>query len=153
MATDRTSAAARQLSPARPAGTPRQAPAKPSRPGLRVLSGQDLARRRERRSARILVGLSAASLAGALGLVTAFNSLVASDQIQADNVQTQVVQAIASNQSLQLAKARLEAPARIFSIAEQRLGMVQPATVTYLTPVSVPGTAAASGGGPSRSKP
>jgi cell division protein FtsL len=107
-----------------------------ARPALRVLSTADLARRRERRRARRLIGLSSIVVAGALGLVTAANSLVAADQVRADSLQSQVASAVSANQSLQLQKADLEAPARILSLAERHLDMIQPSSVTYLSPVT-----------------
>lgn len=107
-----------------------------ARPELRVLSRADLARRRERRRARRLIGLSSIVVAGALGLVTGANSFVAADQLHVDSLQSQVAAAISTNQSLQLQKADLEAPSRILSIAKGRLDMIEPSGVTYLTPVT-----------------
>jgi cell division protein FtsB len=106
------------------------------RPELRVLSTADLGRRRQRRRARRLIGLSSILVAAALGLVTATNSLVAADQLRVDSLQNQVAAAVSTNQGLQLQKADLEAPARILSFAERRLDMIEPSGVTYLAPVT-----------------
>ncbi len=154
MASERAATAgARPLRSPAPAGAGREAPERTPRPGFRVLSQQDLGRRRQRRSARILVGMSAAAVAGALGLVAAFNSLVASDQLQADNVQAQVAQAISANQALQLQRAELEAPSRILAIAEHKLGMVQPTSVIYLSPVSLHSVGTRAGSSPTGTRP
>jgi hypothetical protein len=133
-ATAAAAAASEERAQALPAPRPGR-----GRPALRVLSTEDLARRIERRRARRLIGLSSIVVAGALGLVTAANSFVAVDQVRADSLQSDVAAATSINQSLQLRKAGLEAPSRILSIAERRLGMIEPTGVTYLTPITVTG--------------
>jgi hypothetical protein len=79
---------------------------------------------------------SALIIAGALLIVAAGNALVASQQVTLDAQNTALGSALRDAQNLQLARADLEAPNRILSIAEARLHMVRPPTVTYLVPVN-----------------
>jgi hypothetical protein len=79
---------------------------------------------------------SAVVIAGALLVVAAGNALVASQQVTLDSQNNQLSSALRNAQNLQLARADLEAPNRILSIAEARLHMVRPPTVTYLVPVN-----------------
>lgn len=109
-------------------------PAAGGQPRLRVVRQQALARRIRRRRARLIFALSAVVVAGAMLAVAAAGSVVVSQQLRLDAVHAQVEAALAQDQSLQVQKASLQAPARILSIAERQLGMVAPATVHYLTP-------------------
>jgi cell division protein FtsL len=76
--------------------------------------------------------LGIASVA-AVGLaLVALHVLIAENQFRLDGLQQQAATAQAKYEKLRLQVAALEAPARIVSVAEGRLGMVQPASVTYL---------------------
>ena len=125
---------------------PRQSPAPTSaerrRARLRLVDPQVLVRRAGRRQSRILLGVSACVVAAALLVVAAANSLIVSQQIRLDNVRSEVATALSQEQNLQFQKATLESPARILAIAEHRLGMVAPKSVTYLTPVAPSGGSA-----------
>jgi hypothetical protein len=61
---------------------------------------------------------------------------VASEQVRSDALQTEIAQALQSQQDYQLQKAELVAPTRILAIAETHLHMVTPTSVTYLPPVN-----------------
>jgi hypothetical protein len=66
-----------------------------------------------------------------LGLVT-FHVLIAENQFTLDRLTQTAATEQASYEKLRLQVAQLEAPARIVSEAEGRLGLVQPGSVTYL---------------------
>ncbi|MDA8266619.1 MAG: hypothetical protein M0T79_15015 [Actinomycetota bacterium] len=121
-----------------PAPQPERAP----RPDLGVLDRRHLAARAKRRQARLLQILAAGSVAGALLLVALGHAFVASEQVRADAIQSEVAQALLAQQDYQLQKAELMAPTRILAIAETRLHMVVPAGITYLSPVSTGETVA-----------
>jgi cell division protein FtsL len=109
---------------------------------LRLVESQ--ARRRAgRRRLLVMLGIACVAFVG-LALV-GLHVLIAENQFRLDNLQQQAATEQASYEKLRLQVAELEAPARIVSQAEGRLGMVQPATVTYLpaptatTPTSTKG--------------
>jgi hypothetical protein len=109
-----------------------------SPPDLRVYSAEDRLARSERRRARILLAMSAAVIAIAFLIVGAANIVVTSRQFHVDSLSSAVTAAVVENQDLQLQRAQLEAPQRIISIAEHRLGMVTPKSVTYLPAQPLP---------------
>ena len=96
---------------------------------LRLVQNQ--ARRRAGRR-RLLVMLGIASVAVVGLALVALHVLIAENQFTLDRLQQQAATEQASYEKLRLQVAQLEAPARIVSQAEGRLGMVQPASVTYL---------------------
>jgi cell division protein FtsL len=78
-------------------------------------------------------------LAGAAAVIVAFglvylHVIAAQRQFTLDDLNTQVTQQEATYQRLRLQVAQLNSPARIVAEAETKLGMVQPSSVTYLTP-------------------
>ncbi len=85
-----------------------------------------------------------------LGLV-ALHALSAQDQFTLNQLQDQAASAQAAYQRLRLEVAQLEAPARIVSVAEGKLKMVQPGSVTYLPAPrpAAPGAASGPASGPS----
>ncbi len=96
---------------------------------LRLVQNQ--ARRRAgRRRLLVVLGIATVAVVG-LALV-ALHVLIAENQFRLDVLQQKASTEQASYEKLRLQVAQLEAPARIVSQAEGRLGMVQPATVTYL---------------------
>ena len=112
---------------------------------LRLVQNQ--ARRRAGRR-RLLVVLGIASVAVVGLALVALHVLIAENQFRLDVLQQRASTEQASYEKLRLQVAQLEAPARIVSQAEGRLGMVQPAMVTYLpattsTPATTPATTAA----------
>jgi hypothetical protein len=112
------------------------------KPDLEVIDKRHLAARANRRQAHLLQVLAAASVAGALLLVALGHAFVASEQVRADTIQSEVAQALLAQQDYQLQKAELMAPSRILAIAVTRLHMVVPARITYLSPVSTGETVA-----------
>jgi len=128
------SAAARGL-PTREPASPRPAGAGETRPSLDVVDRRRAASQSNRRRAGMLRGLGVMFVIGALAVTAAAHTFVASDQQRIDTLQSQLTQTLAEQQDLQLSRAELESPLRVLAIAERRLGMVSPASVSYLPPV------------------
>lgn len=80
----------------------------------------------------------------ALLAVVAAHAVLASQQFRLTHLQAQVSNQQALNEELTLKVAQLEAPSRIVSAAEQRLGMVPPPAVGYLVPGQAPAASPAS---------
>ncbi len=106
------------------------------RPKLDVVDRRRSAMRTARRQATALRGLGVLVVLGALAGTAVAHAMVAAGQQRIDTLQGQVTKALVEQQNLQLARAELESPARVLSIAEHQLGMVVPGSVWYLTPVN-----------------
>ncbi|MGH9057119.1 MAG: hypothetical protein ACRDYY_14840 [Acidimicrobiales bacterium] len=100
---------------------------------------------RRRRARAALLGIGGLIAVIAFGLVYLHVEL-AQRQFALDRVTSQVQKDQATYQSLRLQVAELGSPQHIISTAEGKLGMVQPAKVTYVTPSTV----VAPGGGATR---
>jgi hypothetical protein len=72
-------------------------------------------------------------VAGSLLGVVAINVMIAQDQLRLDRLDAQRNAALDHRGQLQLQLAQLQSPARIVAQAEQRLGMVVPSKLTYLS--------------------
>ena len=83
----------------------------------------------------MIVG-AVAIVAVALAIVAGAQGFVAARQVGLDGVEQQLQAAVATNQNLQLERAKLASPARVLQIAEQRFGMVVPGHVSYLAPIN-----------------
>lgn len=131
----RAAAAARALGHAVVPQADPPAPAKPGRkPHLRVVDRTERTPAQRRRRTRLtIVGSTAVALIIALALVY-LHVLLAQRQFSLDNLNARVQQEQATYQKLRLQVAELGSPENIISTAEGRLGMVQPAQVTYLSP-------------------
>lgn len=139
------------------APVPRPVPER--RPPLRLVDdGRLRLARRRKRGRRVLV--AAVVVAGASLLVLAgAHAMLVANQVRLDSLEQEVGEARARHQSLRLEVAMLEAPERIVSTATERLGMVPPASVSYLEPATVgsppppvpDGPQAAAGQGPASS--
>ena len=105
------------------------------RPRLRLLTAVDVAERSRRRRARAVALLAVAVLVAGLIGVAAAQAIVTAQQVRLDGLQQQLAAAVSEYQGLQLAHAQLSSPQRVLEAAEHRLGMVVPATVTYLSAV------------------
>ena len=123
-----------------------QRPAGQERPDLRLVR-QQAQRRTNRRHLVVPAGIAVA--AGVLMALVALHVLIAENQFRLDNLAQRAAAQQATYEKLRLSVAELESPSRIVSVAEGKLGMQQPGTVTYLPATSTPtaGTAA----GPSAS--
>ncbi|MCU1462186.1 MAG: hypothetical protein JWO37_2261 [Acidimicrobiales bacterium] len=127
--------------PVRAAATQRAAAAPARRPAegdaprrLRVVPDGALSPRAQRRRARLLVGLVACVVVAGLFGAVFFHVLLTQGQLQLDRIQTRAAAEHARNERLRLEVAELQSPERIVAAAQQQLGMVPPASVTYLSP-------------------
>lgn len=108
---------------ARPAGAERRSST------LRVV-----ARRRARRRAGVLAVLSLFVVFGMLFCIVALQAVIAAGQQRLDANRRAIVRAEADHQRLALVVAELESPRAVVATARDRLGMVTPERITYLTP-------------------
>jgi len=120
------------------------------RPRLDVVDRSRRATRTLHRQARVLRTLGVMFVVGALAITAAAHTFVASDQQRIDSLQTELTQSLAEQQDLQLSRAELESPLRVLNIAEKKLGMVSPGSVSYLAPVN-PGLTVAQAGSAAQS--
>lgn len=117
----------RQAAPSR-----RPRPAEPRRLTLVTdARRREAARRRHMRVLVVAVGFIA--MAALFGLA-AFNAVLVGGQDRLDRLQKQVAEAQSQYSANRLQVAQLAAPGRVVQVAQQRLGMVPPPGVTYLTP-------------------
>jgi len=117
------------------AAAPRRAPAaKPARPNLRVVRPGELSPkvRRRRAGAAAVVGLLLV-FGGLFGLAVC-QAIMAQNQMRLDRLDRDVADAQSRYQRLRLRVAELESPGRIVASAQERLGMVPPESVRYLSP-------------------
>jgi cell division protein FtsB len=125
-----------------PQTRPGPAPQPTRRPPLRVVTPADTgvgARRRR----RLVVGALGSLACTGLFAIVGVRVLLAQGQAPVDALEAEVTAAENLNQRLRLDVARLESPARIVAEAKARLGMVAPAAVVYLPPLtSLPPTPA-----------
>ena len=127
---------------------PARRPARPARaPHLRVVPRDYRSLQARQRRARRL-GTLAVVLVGVMvfGLVVAHVAL-GQGQLRLDRLTARAAADEARNERLQLEVAQLESPERIVAAAQERLGMVPPPGVTYLSaegPVNAPSPATTS---------
>lgn len=126
--------AARRPAPARArSGAPGRTPA----PRLRVVSEEALAARTRRRRIRVAVaGASLLAVAGLFGIAV-FHVLITQRQFALERMEADALAEQARYERLRLRVAELESPARIVAAAHERLGMVPPPGVRYLSPTGV----------------
>ena len=126
-----------RLAPAR-TGRALQPEATPDeRRHLRVVPPDYTSARARRRRARRLVVLGGVGVAGALFGVVAFHVVLTQSQLNLQQLRSKAEAASVHQQQLRLQAAQLESPERVVADA-QRLGMVPPATVRYLSPTGAP---------------
>lgn len=89
--------------------------------------------KRRRRMRALVIGSSVLLVLGLFALA-ASHAMLASGQARLDDLTAEVDDAQARYQALRLDVAELEAPDRIVREAQERLGMVLPSDVTYLSP-------------------
>lgn len=89
---------------------------------------------RGRRITRGLTVLAAAAACAVLFGTVCTHVLLTQGQAELDSLNGRAADAAAAHQQLQVEVAELESPARIVPAARERLGMVPPPTVVYLTP-------------------
>lgn len=110
-------------------------PAAPRR--LRVVPPGELSPRARRRRNRLVA--FAASLVVCAGLfgVVAFHVVLTQGQLQLDQLHDRADEQRALYDRNRLLVAELESPERIVKVAQERLGMVPPPDVTYLSPTGI----------------
>jgi len=124
---------ATRLAPSRPGRVLRPEPAPAERRHLRVVPPNYVSARTRQRRARLLVVLAGAAIAAALFGVVAFHVVLTQNQLDLQHLRTEADAASVKQQQLRLQAAQLESPERVVDDA-QKLGMVPPATVRYLSP-------------------
>jgi hypothetical protein len=116
--------------------TPRERPVAPARrPALRVVDARRtrVIEARQRRARLLAFGGGFALLVSLLG-TAASHALLVSGQAHLDDLHGRVAEAQARYSRTRLHVAELEAPERIVRQAQDRLGMIPPPRVTYLSP-------------------
>ena len=114
---------------------PARGPVAPPRPQLRLV-GEPLPR--PRRLTRLVTGALVVATFAILFAIVALRVLLAQGQVSVDRLTESIEARQAVQQDLRMAVAELEAPAQVVAAARQRLGMVTPGAVTYLTPPPAP---------------
>lgn len=123
-----------------------------TRPGhLRVVR-PDEPRRRPRVNPILGVALTALLFVGLIALAGA-HALLVQGQIKLDGLAEELSAEQARYQQLRLEVAELESPERVVAVAQQRLGMVPPAQLVYLTPTGPAPTGADAAAGPDGAAP
>ena len=107
------------------------------KPRLRLVDNTRLEQAVRRRRARRLVAAAAVLAVAALIALAGTHAMLVSNQVRLDALEQQAADAQARHQALRLEVATLEDPARVVSVATERLGMVAPDVITYLEPVHV----------------
>ena len=139
--------------PLRAPGPGARRPTAPSaRPPLRLVDDARLRLAIRQRRARRLLVVAAVLVGASLLALAASHAMMISTQVRLDDLDRRVVEAQARHQALRLEVATLEAPDRVVSVAQERLGMAPPDAVTYLhaaapaapTPEPAPAPAATS---------
>jgi cell division protein FtsL len=120
-----------------PALQRREAPSEGhSRPRSRLRLVSRLSRPSRRPPAHRLAFVASALVVGVCLLVVSAQAVVASRQIRIDNLRQQLANSVATNENLAVQRAALSSPTRILQIAEHKLGMIPPKSVTYLVPIN-----------------
>jgi len=123
----------------RPDAAPAPAPAE--RRHLRVIPPDYISARARQKRARRLALLGGVAVAAMLFGVVAFHVVLTQNQLNIQHLRSEADAASVKQQQLRLQVAELESPERVVDAA-QKLGMVPPATVHYLSP-NATGTAPA----------
>ena len=124
----------RRVAPARvPPPDRRRGESPPAPRHLRPVSDARVVALKRRRRVRAAILATFVVMMGSLFALAAFHAMLASGQARLDTLESQVSDARSEYEHLRLEVAELEAPARIVREAQERLGMVPPPDVTYLT--------------------
>jgi len=104
----------------------------PGVPHLEVIDGRII--RRRRLWVGLIATLSVLTVFFLLLGLAAFQTLLAQGQARLDGLDRTTAEARTRNETLRLQVAQLESPERVLQAAQERLGMVPPAAVTYVMP-------------------
>jgi cell division protein FtsL len=117
--------------PARRAPAPKPAP---KRPPLRVVPADYVPPRVRRRRARLFVaGVATLVALGLFGIVSLHVAL-SQGPFRLERLEAEAARQQTRYEQLRLQVAELESPDRVVAVAQERLGMVSPPGVTYLSP-------------------
>lgn len=120
-----------------PVRAPAPAPAPRRQPPLRVVRPDERRAVDRRRRARLRVAVSVfVVVAGLFGLV-ASHVVLTQGQFRLQQLEAKAAAEQARYERLRLQVAELESPQRIVAAAQERLGMVPPPGVKYLSPTGV----------------
>lgn len=111
--------------------------AAPVTPTLRVVGPRELSPRARRRRARVLAFAGSIVACAVLFGLVAFHVVLTQGQLQLDELRARAAEAQQRYDRYRLEVAELESPERIVSVAQERLGMVPPPEITYLSPTGV----------------
>ena len=112
----------------------RPAPAHRVRPPLRVVPPDYVPPRVRRRRARgFAAGVAVLVALGLLGIAS-LHVVLTQGQFRLARLEEQATQQQSRYEQLRLQVAELESPERIVAVAQERLGMISPPGVTYLSP-------------------
>lgn len=130
---DRAAVAPRRAPAPAPAPAPRQ------RPPLRVVTPEETRRADRRRQARLRIAFMVLVAVGGLFGLVASHVVLTQGQFRLQQVEAKANEQQARYERLRLEVAELESPQRIVAAAQERLGMVTPPGVRYLSPTGVNG--------------
>ena len=99
-----------------------------------VDAGPRRARTTRRTRTTVLAVAAAAGVVAALFALVAFHVVLTQNQFRLERLQARADVQQERYERLRLHVAELEAPSRVVAVAHERLGMVPPAGVTYLSP-------------------
>lgn len=137
-ATQSRRAAAASTAPARrPAQAPAPAPARKQRPPLRVVTPEETRRVDRRKRARLRIAVAVFVVVGGLFGLVASHVVLTQGQFRLQQLEKKAADSQARYERLRLQVAELESPERIVAAAQERLGMVAPPGVKYLSPTGV----------------
>lgn len=109
-------------------------PVEAERPPLRVVRPAESARRSQARRRRLVAASTVLLVAMTLFGVVVAHVVLTQNQFELQRVQNQAARQQAEYERLREQVAELESPSRIVAAAQERLGMVPPPSVKYLTP-------------------
>jgi cell division protein FtsL len=124
-----------------PRRAPAPAPAPPppppkARPPLRVVRPEETRRAVDRRRrARVLTALAVVFVVASLFGLVSSHVVLTQGQFRLEQLERKAADEQARFERLRLQVAQLESPERIVAAAQERLGMVPPPGVKYLSPV------------------
>lgn len=113
-------------------------------PGGRLPGGSAPGGPKLRRLGRVMAVGVFVVVALCMFAVVGVHAALTQTQFRLDDLQRQLASVSARHQQLEEQVGQLSAPSRIISVAEQKLGMVVPASVTYVAPSTTTSTPSAS---------
>jgi cell division protein FtsL len=105
-----------------------------TRPPLRVLPPDYVHPRVRRRRARLFLGAMSSLVVLGLFGIAALHVVLTQGQFRLQQLENRANEQQARYEQLRLQVAQLESPERVVAVAQERLGMVSPPGVTYLSP-------------------